>query len=250
MNIKLSIITPVLNGEKYIEKCIKSIVNQNYKNIEYIIVDGKSTDRTLSIIKKYRSKISNLIIGKDASMYEALKKGFNKASGNYFCWINSDDYLIDNFSVERLITIIKKYKYEWFNCKVSVSRYNKKPNIYFPLYYPRYILKNGYAHNCFWGFVQQENTIFSKKLYKKVNGINPNYKMAGDYDLWKKFAKYEKLNSANIVFACHRKSENQLTDLKKYYQEIKKRKCLVNFFYPLRIIISLLLLPFLPKYHD
>ena len=95
--------------------------------------------------------------------------------------------------------------------------------------------------------MQQENTIFSKKLYNKVNGVNPNFKMAGDYDLWKRFAQYEKLNPVNLDFACHRKSANQLTDLDNYYKEIGKNRCKFNLFYPFRIIISFVNKFFIPK---
>jgi len=238
MTIKFSIVTPVYNGEQFIEQCIESVIKQDYGNIEYIVVDGKSTDKTLDIIKKYKNKISHLIVEKDKSMYEALKKGFNIATGDYFCWLNSDDFFLDNKSINRASRYINEYKIQWFTCNVAISKNNQKAKKYFPLFYPQWILKNGFANNCFWGFVQQENTIFSRNLYEKVNGINPNFRMAGDYDLWKRFAKYEKLNSVNLNFACHRKSENQLTNLDSYYKEIGKKRCLINLFYPFRILVS------------
>ena len=247
MSIKFSIITPVLNGEKFIEQAIQSIINQTYDNIEYIVVDGESSDRTLDVINKYKQKISKVIVHKDKTMYEALLRGFNNANGEYFCWINSDDYLLDERSVERAVNYIQKYKQEWFNCNIAIAKNYDKPKKYFPFLYPNWILKKGLANNCFWGFVQQENTIFSKKLYNKVNGVNPNFKMAGDYDLWKRFAQYEKLNPVNLDFACHRKSANQLTDLDNYYKEIGKNRCKFNLFYPFRIIISFVNKFFIPK---
>jgi glycosyltransferase involved in cell wall biosynthesis len=247
MSIKFSIITPVLNGEKFIEQAIQSIINQTYDNIEYIVVDGESSDRTLDVINKYKQKISKVIVHKDKTMYEALLRGFNNANGEYFCWINSDDYLLDERSVERAVNYIQKYKQEWFNCNIAIAKNYDKPKKYFPFLYPKWILKKGLANNCFWGFVQQENTIFSKKLYNKVNGVNPNFKMAGDYDLWKRFAQYEKLNPVNLDFACHRKSANQLTDLDNYYKEIGKNRCKFNLFYPFRIIISFVNKFFIPK---
>ena len=106
--------------------------------------------------------------------------------------------------------------------------------------YPQSIIKNGLANNCFWGFIQQENTVFSKQLYDKVGGINRKFKMAGDFDLWKRFAKYEKLISIPIGIAVHRKWVGQLTNLDYYYYEINKKKCLFNFFYPLRFLLSII----------
>jgi len=241
---KISIVTPVYNGEKYIEQTIKSVLNQTYDNIEYIIVDGGSTDKTIEIIEKYRNFPIKIICQNDNTMYEAVETGFNNATGDYFYWLNSDDFLLDKDSVQRLMTVLKKKKYEWIICKISISKFDKPPITYFPLVYPRWIIKKGLANNCFWGFLQQENTIFTKNLYFKVNGINPKFKMAGDYDLWKRFAKYEKLNSINISYACHRKSNDQLSsNLQKYYDEIGKKKCLFNLFYLVRFIYSLILFP-------
>lgn len=240
---KLSIITPVFNGEKYIEQTINSVLSQTYSNIEYIIVDGGSTDRTIQIIEKYKNSVDKIIYQNDNSMYEAIQTGFNNATGNYFYWLNSDDFLLNENSVSRLMKILNKRKYEWVICKISISEFDKSPVTYFPLVYPRWIIKKGLANNCFWGFLQQENTVFSKSLYFKANGINPKFKMAGDYDLWKRFASYEKLNSLNIGYACHRKSYNQLTNLDKYYKEIGKNKCSINLFYFIRFIYSAILYP-------
>ena len=88
MENKISIITPVFNGAKYIETTIKSILSQTYNNIEYIVVDGGSTDGTKEIIEKYKNKIDKIIFQNDNSMYEALETGFNIASGKYFYWLN------------------------------------------------------------------------------------------------------------------------------------------------------------------
>ena len=247
MEKKITIVTPVYNGKEYIEQTIRSVINQTYKNIEYIIVDGGSDDGTRELIDKYRSKISKIIYQKDESMYEAIETGFKSATGEYYYWINSDDFFLDNFSVERLMSILNKYNYNWVICKIAISQYKDKPKVFIPLVYPRWIIKKGLANNCFWGFLQQENTIFSKSLYTKVDGINPKFKMAGDYDLWKRFAKFEKLKSLNIKFACHRKSDNQLTIIEKYYKEIGRKQCAFNLFYSLRFILSLIYYPFLKK---
>ena len=243
MDKKISIVTPVFNGEKYLENTIKSVIAQNYKNIEYIVIDGGSTDSSRDIIEKYRDKISKIIFQNDNSMYEAIDTGFKNASGEYFYWINSDDFFLDDLSVCRLMEILNMKEYNWVNCKIAISKFNNKPKIYIPLIYPQFIIRNGWANNCFWGFLQQENTIFSKKLYNKVNGLNTEFKMAGDYDLWRRFAKFEKLVSLNINYACHRINNNQLTVLEDYYKEIGKKKCKFNFLYPLRFILSIIYYP-------
>ena len=125
MNKFFSIITPVFNRPKYLEDTIKSILNQKFKNYEYIIVDGKSTDRTLVILNKYKSRI-RIISEKDNGMYDAIKKGFAVAKGKYFMWINSDDFLIDNYSLLRAYNYLRKYKREWIIGNTSFTDGSKK----------------------------------------------------------------------------------------------------------------------------
>jgi glycosyltransferase family 2 len=93
----VSIITVVFNGEKYLEQTIKSIVNQTYKNFEYIIIDGGSTDGTIGIIKKYEDKISYWISEKDNGIYDAMNKGIEKANGDWINFMNAgDSFYMDN----------------------------------------------------------------------------------------------------------------------------------------------------------
>jgi len=95
MKPKVSIITVVFNGEKIIEKTMQSVLAQTYNNIEYIIVDGKSTDKTLEIINQYRDKISILISEKDSGLYDAMNKGLAVATGDYVWFMNGGDQIAD-----------------------------------------------------------------------------------------------------------------------------------------------------------
>ena len=93
MSIKVSIITVTYNSAKYVDDCINSIIRQTYKNIEYIVIDGNSTDGTLDIIKKYSSYITKLVSEEDDGMYDALNKGMQLATGDVVGILNSDDVL-------------------------------------------------------------------------------------------------------------------------------------------------------------
>ena len=95
-NYKISIITVVKNNEKTIEKAIKSVIEQSYKNIEYIVIDGKSNDNTIKILEKYKNKIDILISEKDNSIWDAMNKGLSRASGDLVGFLNSDDYYYPN----------------------------------------------------------------------------------------------------------------------------------------------------------
>jgi glycosyltransferase involved in cell wall biosynthesis len=93
---KISIVTPSFNQGDFIEETILSVLNQNYPNLEYIIIDGGSTDQTVEIIKKYESKLTYWVSEPDNGQGNAINKGFRKATGDLFGWINSDDYYTPN----------------------------------------------------------------------------------------------------------------------------------------------------------
>ena len=94
--MKISIITVVKNAEKTIENTILSVLNQTYKNIELIIIDGVSTDGTLDIINKYKDKISYFISEPDTGVYNAMNKGIKAATGDIFYFLNANDSLYDD----------------------------------------------------------------------------------------------------------------------------------------------------------
>ncbi len=104
MHPKLSVITIVYNNVKDIERTMLSILNQTYINIEYIVIDGASTDGTLDIIKKYNNRIANLISEKDKGIYDAMNKGLAVATGEYVLFMNSGDEIYENTTVEKIFS--------------------------------------------------------------------------------------------------------------------------------------------------
>ncbi|HEY4784542.1 MAG TPA: glycosyltransferase family 2 protein [Bacteroidales bacterium] len=104
-NVLVSIITVVFNGEKTIEKTIKSVLNQSYSNIEYLIIDGGSTDSTVDIITKYESKLSYWVSEKDQGIADAFNKGIQKARGEIIGIINADDW----YEKDAVKSIVSEY---------------------------------------------------------------------------------------------------------------------------------------------
>jgi glycosyltransferase involved in cell wall biosynthesis len=238
-NIPLvTIVTPVYNGEKFIEQTILSVINQTYTNFQYIIIDGLSTDNTINIINQFSNKIDYFLSEKDNGMYEALDKGFKLGKGKYFAWINADDFYF-NDAIEKSVTYMEKNKLEWIVGCPSTLNKNNKLITRNPYYYPNFIIKNGLTTPCFWGYIPQESSIFTKELYLKSGGINKRFKYAGDFDLWRRFSNYSNLISVEIKIGVFRKRVNQLSSNQKaYLNEIYKKNCSIPFGKVLRFLYS------------
>ncbi len=238
--MKLSIITPNLNGGKYLEETIKSVINQDYKNVEYIIIDGGSTDNSHNIIKKYSNYITYYEFRKDHNMYEALHYGFRKATGEIFTWLNSDDLYFKN-CISKVMFKLQSKNYKWINCTSSSIKNNKIKSYEIPFFFPRNFIMNGKCHKSDYGFIPQESVFFSKSLYFKCGEIPIEYNYAGDFYLWKKMAQIEKMYPINIKCGIFRKHSQQLsTNIEEYYKELKKNYKYKNNY--MRFIISIIYL--------
>lgn len=133
---KVSIITVSFNSASTIEETILSVVNQTYKNIEYIVVDGNSTDETKSIIEKYRSHISIFISEPDKGIYDAMNKGVESSTGDIVAILNSDDFYLDNDVIKKIVDAFSQYEstqivstsVEIFNADTNkvIRKYNAK----------------------------------------------------------------------------------------------------------------------------
>ena len=104
---KFSIITVTYNAGKVLEDTIQSVISQTYRNVEYIIVDGKSKDNTLEIVDKYRNHISKVVSEPDKGLYDAMNKGILLATGDYLCFLNAGDELHDNQTLQQIVHTLK-----------------------------------------------------------------------------------------------------------------------------------------------
>jgi len=168
---KISIITSVLNNEKGIEKTIKSVLNQKYKNLEYIVVDGGSTDKTLEIINKYRKHITKLISKKDNGIYHGFNRGLSLATGDLIGIINSSDVYTRN-----AFKILLKYYHTYPNVDFFFGAVKKHYGVLYGFKPWKIYLS--------WGFYSSHSTGFfiKKKAAKQVGKYNTSYKISSDYD--------------------------------------------------------------------
>lgn len=185
--MKVSVITVCLNSEKYIEQTINSVLNQTYKDIEYIIIDGGSTDNTLTIIKNYEDKFKGklkLISEKDNGIYDAMNKGISMASGEIIGIINSDDWY-ETYTVEKVVETYRNNKESVIYGAMAVI----KENNIFDIAITDYKELN-------YGMISHPTVFVPKVLYKKLGVFDLKYKIAADYELMLRFFN----NNINFMF--------------------------------------------------
>jgi len=219
---KISIITPSYNQAKYLEDTILSVLGQNYPNLEYLIIDGGSTDGSVEIIKKYEKHLAYWVSEPDNGMYHAIQKGFDKSTGEIMAWINSDDM----YHPKALYTVA-----EIFGSFPSVNWLQGLTTIYdesgrtVEAYKSRSFTKFDF-YNYDYGFIQQESTFWRHSLWAKTGAsLDCGLFYAGDFALWLKFFSCEKLFVTNALIGGFRmRSSNQLSlDFRKeYIEEIEK----------------------------
>lgn len=126
---KISIITATFNSEKTIKECIKSVISQDYPLIEYIVIDGGSTDGTINIVKEYNNRINILITEKDEGIYDALNKGINAATGDVIAFLNSDDVYKDEKIISTVVSYFNSSDIECVYGDLAYFSFNKPERI-------------------------------------------------------------------------------------------------------------------------
>ncbi|WMW23233.1 glycosyltransferase family 2 protein [Methanolobus mangrovi] len=184
MNPKVSVITVCYNAEEFIERAINSVLNQTYKNIEYLIIDGASKDNTIDIVNKYKSKIAFFLSEPDKGIYDAMNKGINASSGEILYFLNSDDQFYDYNVIENVV--------RFFHRNVaaeivygSIIRVDPDTNEAFVKSHNR-VEKSFFIDNA----ICQQGIFFTKKSFDKVGLFDDTYKIAGDYE-WELRAFYK-----------------------------------------------------------
>lgn len=205
--MKISVVVINYNLGDYLESTLLSIIDQNYSDLELIVIDGGSTDHSLEIINKYKGSIHYFVSEKDNGMYEALNKGLRVCTGEIMTFINSDDVLYSN-SFFTVAKIFKQYRsIDWItgipNHIDEIGRivWSSEPKIWTPYHYKNKNFK----------YIQQEGTFWRKELWQKAGSyVSTQYKYAGDLELWSRFFSYADLYTVPCFLGAFRvRSKNQ-----------------------------------------
>ncbi len=245
---KVTIVTPSYNQAEFLEETILSVVNQSYPNIEYIVVDGGSTDGSVEIIKKYEDRISWWVSEPDNGQSDAINKGFNKATGEIYNWLNSDDVLYPDAVRIAVHFMQKNPEMEVvYGDRVVIDQNSKMIDVFEPLTVTR-------SSSRFLLRIPQEVTFFTAGLWHRVNGLNEELHYVMDSDLWYRFldetrffhipffmGAYREHDESKSVFGIGRnKNERALEEisfLKKHYSGFWSDMKLLRKFYKYYAIV-------------
>ncbi len=215
--LKVSVITVCKNAEQTIEQTIQSVLSQSYKNIEYIIIDGKSEDNTLKVINKYKKKIAYIKSEKDKGIYEAMNKGISASGGDIIIFLNATDYFYDSSVVKKIVKGFNSNKVDivYGDSIILYPDSNKKK-------YKKYDkVDKTFLHN---DTLPHQSTACRIELFKIYGYFDESFQIAGDYEWFLRvlFTKRVASHYVNYPFSIFRWGG---ISNKKSYKDIQKIEC-------------------------
>ena len=208
--IRISIIVPVYNMVNTINKTIDSVVSQQYENLELIVMDGNSNDGTKEKLESRKEDFQILISEVDNGQYDAIQKGMQLATGEIVSWLNADDIYFP-WTLHKVNFFFTKFpQMNWIAGLPSfLDSSGDLSHMYNNLSSrPQKSIQKGSFRKDVFGYLQQESMFYKKSLWDKVGGLNLNYLLAGDFELWTRFAKEASIVSINIPFSGFRMNPN------------------------------------------
>ena len=215
----VSLITVSYNSYRYIEQTIKSVLSQDYQHIEYIIIDGNSSDGTQEIIKKYQSKISYWVSEDDSGPGEAANKGLSIATGKYLWFINSDDYLCSPSSISQLVEFLESNpKIDFaYGDQYFVDQDNKKIG---EIRYPDFDLQRLLKHT---GSFPLNGCLLTRRAFEQIGGIDLSFDVNDDLEYYVRIALNFNMAPLGEFTACFRIADNRASYPENLYNQGKEK---------------------------
>ena len=203
----VSIVTPSYNQAPFLEQTIRSVLDQDYPSLEYIVVDGASTDASVDIIKKYSDRLAWWVSEKDKGQGEAINKGLARAKGKIIAWINSDDYYLPN-AISSAVNVFEQNPdvVLVYGDMLAVDQNGETTNV---LRYKQYSLEDLL---CF-QIIGQPAVFFRRDVYEKVGGLDISFHFMLDHHLWIRIAEQGKILHVPQLWAAaryHPQAKNRL----------------------------------------
>lgn len=216
---RISIVTPSYNQAAYLETTIRSILDQNYPNLEYVIMDGGSTDGSVEIIKKYRDRLTYWTSAKDRGQFHAITEGFKHTSGDILAFLNSDDiYFPWTFHiVSQIFRQVPEVDWLTPQTTVVIDAEGDPLTVNEAIHHTRLRFFSGMTLGDFFGqsgWIQQEGTFWRRELWEKAGSrMDESQYRIGDFELWARFWQYSELTTTRIPLAAFRLHGTNKTDL-------------------------------------
>lgn len=192
--MKISIITVVFNAERYLRDCLVSVLTQDYSNIEYIVIDGASTDKSFEIAQDYKEQISVLISEPDNGMYDALNKGIAMATGDVIGILNADDILATNQVITNVVNLFNQKNVDAIYGDLNYVAPENVAQIQ-----RKWRSSTAKPSDLALGWMPAHPTLYVKrKIFSQLGGYSQDYGSAADYELMLRFLYKNKLSTAYL----------------------------------------------------
>jgi glycosyltransferase involved in cell wall biosynthesis len=195
---RVSIVTPSYNHAQFIERTVRSVVQQNYRNIEYIIMDGGSRDGTLRILEPYEDRISQLVSEKDDGQADAIAKGFLRSTGGIMAYLNSDDVLGPG-TVEFVVSFFREHPQidAIYSHRIGIDPDDRVIWYWILPAHHNYLMKR-------WDLIPQETCFWRRSLWERAGNVDKTFRFAMDYDLFVRFMNRGRFHRVNRFLGAFR----------------------------------------------